>query len=512
MNALNAAPATLAARALRKCTVAVIGAGAAGLVAARELKREGHSVTVFEQNSRIGGVWVYDDRTEEDDLLGKDMNRKKVHSSMYRQLRTNLPREIMGFSDFPFTTEVLGNRSVDPRRFCNHAEVLCYLEAFADHFQLQEHIKFNTKVQRVQLVKSHIASCIDCIPSYQTGSWQVSTCSTNQGCTEEVADQQSVLETYDAVVVCNGHYSQPNIPDIKGIDIFPGFQMHSHNYREPKQFKDQIVLVVGASNSGEDISREVASVASQVHVCARSWKRGVADIGPSTPYGLRTNMYRHTVPSELTQEGEVLFPDGTKLPCPVHSIIFCTGYQYTFPFMMDTAGLHESSQSIPDCSSRGPLSKGMAPSESSAQIGISVHDQRVQPLWLHMFPPGLSPSLSFLGLPWKVVPFPQQELQAKLVARALSGRVQLPSIQDMWREINAFYDQLEQQKIATRYTHMQGASQWDYNDRLAILCGPDVIKTAEWRIQMYNATSAIRELDPESYRDIPLTCCDGFEA
>ena len=36
--------------------VAVIGAGAAGLVSARELLREGHCVTIFEQGSEVGGV------------------------------------------------------------------------------------------------------------------------------------------------------------------------------------------------------------------------------------------------------------------------------------------------------------------------------------------------------------------------------------------------------------------------------------------------------------------------
>ena len=50
---------------------AVIGAGAAGLVAARELVREGHHVTVFEKGSGTGGVWVYTDDVESSDLLGK---------------------------------------------------------------------------------------------------------------------------------------------------------------------------------------------------------------------------------------------------------------------------------------------------------------------------------------------------------------------------------------------------------------------------------------------------------
>jgi heterodisulfide reductase subunit A-like polyferredoxin len=36
---------------------AVIGAGVAGLVAVKELLREGHRVTVFEQDDDIGGVW-----------------------------------------------------------------------------------------------------------------------------------------------------------------------------------------------------------------------------------------------------------------------------------------------------------------------------------------------------------------------------------------------------------------------------------------------------------------------
>lgn len=40
--------------------------------------------------------------------------------------------------------------------------------------------------------------------------------------------------------------------------------MHTHSYREPEQFTGQRVVVVGASASGEDISREIASVARKV--------------------------------------------------------------------------------------------------------------------------------------------------------------------------------------------------------------------------------------------------------
>lgn len=60
---------------------AVIGAGAAGLVTARELLREGHDVQVFEQNSSLGGIWNYSDDVEAD-ALGLNPDRERVHSSL----------------------------------------------------------------------------------------------------------------------------------------------------------------------------------------------------------------------------------------------------------------------------------------------------------------------------------------------------------------------------------------------------------------------------------------------
>ena len=58
---------------------AVIGAGAAGLVAARELSCEGHKVTVFEKGSCTGGVWVYTDDVESPDLLGESQPNVCLH-------------------------------------------------------------------------------------------------------------------------------------------------------------------------------------------------------------------------------------------------------------------------------------------------------------------------------------------------------------------------------------------------------------------------------------------------
>ena len=58
-----------------------MGAGAAGLVSVRELLREGHSVTVFEQGRDLGGIWIYSDDFEEDSP-GLKPDRRHVHSSL----------------------------------------------------------------------------------------------------------------------------------------------------------------------------------------------------------------------------------------------------------------------------------------------------------------------------------------------------------------------------------------------------------------------------------------------
>ena len=77
----------------------VIGAGAGGLCAARHLLRRGdrfNAPVVFELSPHVGGTWVYTEET------GADGRGNPIHSSMYRDMRTNLPKEVMPFPGFPF--------------------------------------------------------------------------------------------------------------------------------------------------------------------------------------------------------------------------------------------------------------------------------------------------------------------------------------------------------------------------------------------------------------------------
>ncbi|KAE8734471.1 Flavin-containing monooxygenase FMO GS-OX-like 3 [Hibiscus syriacus] len=203
--------------------VAVIGAGTAGLVTARELQREGHRVTVFEKADKVGGTWLYNPRVETDPL-GLDPNREKVHSSLYKSTRVNVPRQTMSFLDYPFEKREGG----DPRTFPGHAEVLRFLQDFARDFGLMELIRFGHEVVRVELFDE------------VTHEWMVETRTREPDSTWE-----SKEEIFEAVVICNGNFTEPIVAEFPGRDIWPGLQMHSHSYRTPEQFKNKTVVLIG---------------------------------------------------------------------------------------------------------------------------------------------------------------------------------------------------------------------------------------------------------------------------
>ncbi|XP_011706729.1 PREDICTED: putative flavin-containing monooxygenase FMO GS-OX-like 11 [Wasmannia auropunctata] len=65
-----------------KTRIAIIGGGAAGLIAARHIAAlDTYSLILFEQTDQIGGTWVYTDETN------LDKHGLAIHSSMYKNLR-----------------------------------------------------------------------------------------------------------------------------------------------------------------------------------------------------------------------------------------------------------------------------------------------------------------------------------------------------------------------------------------------------------------------------------------
>ncbi|MFT5208746.1 MAG: thioredoxin reductase [Flavobacterium sp.] len=408
--------------------VAVIGAGAAGIVCARELVREGHDVTVFEQSNRVGGVWVYD-KEQEDDLLGLTA-RKSVFSSLYDSLRTNLPRDLMAFLDYTFDTN--GGGDDNWQRFPHHSKVLQYLENFVGNFNVLSLIRFNEKVMRITQFENH--------------QWRV---------------ESSTKDEFDALAICNGHYSKPRVPAISGLERFKGQVLHSHNYRNNQDFGGQRVAVFGAAASGVDIAREIADVAEQVYWCADKF-----ELPPKT---ISQNIHLYPRPSALTENNLVF--DRTlsgEVVCieNIDTFVFCTGYKYDFPFF-------------------------------DSDI-VSTTDNYVHPLYQDLLSPNF-PNLAFIGLPFLIVPFPVFEIQSRWFAKLLSGKVPLPEQQKMLQEIDTRLESHLASGSKLRHIHKLGDDAAEYMNRLAAQCGETPLPS--WFFDLSKEAQEARMANPREFRE-----------
>ena len=208
----------MAASARTRQRVAVIGAGAAGLCAAKNLLARGVEVVVYEIGTCIGGLWVY--------------NNDSGLAPAYKSLHLNSETKITEYKDFPFPP--------GSPLYPDHAGVRRYLEAYAEHFGVKPHIRFKSKV-------------VDVSPHGE--GWRVQL-------------EDGLTEDFDAVVVASGHQGSPSHPAWK--NDFTGEYLHSHTYRVPEPFRDKRVLVVGMGNSAVDIASDICVVTQSTTIVARS--------------------------------------------------------------------------------------------------------------------------------------------------------------------------------------------------------------------------------------------------
>ena len=204
--------------------VAVIGAGACGICAAKYLLEAGFDVIVYEIGTQVGGMWVY----ENDNGL----------SSAYRTLHINTSRGVTRFSDLDF------DAATQP--FPDHVDMHRYLAGYADHFGVTPRIRFGSRVTQVR-------------PAFDKGRepprWEV-----------EVAG--GAVAAFDAVIVASGHLAKP-LHDSQ-LQRFGGEYLHAHHYRAPEPYVGRRICVVGIGNSACDIASDVCVTSPRCVLVARS--------------------------------------------------------------------------------------------------------------------------------------------------------------------------------------------------------------------------------------------------
>lgn len=209
--------------------------------------------------------------------------------------------------------------------------------------------------------------------------------------------------------------------------------MHSHDYRSPEVFQGKTVVILGAGASGQDISLQVARSAETVYLSHEG----------TLLSKLPNNVEQRSRVKSVSKDGKVLFNDGEAKK--VDAVLLCTGYKLSLPFLDK------------DCH-------------------IQVRNNRVTHLYKHIFNTKY-PTLSFIGLCYKVCTFPHFSLQAQYIAAVLSGQKKLPSEEEMNANEESEFKKKLVVGLRENYAHHLGCSKGevDYESTIAQLAGVEAL-------------------------------------
>ncbi|WWC87614.1 uncharacterized protein L201_002504 [Kwoniella dendrophila CBS 6074] len=454
--------------------IGIIGAGATGLTQLQQLleiwetRKEVNEksilkVKVFETKHEVGGVWLIDDQPKESirtHIQPSSSSSSKPHeeqqdrieqaysyppegqnpSPMYEGLRTNLPKDLMAFRNFPFPDET--------PLFPEQALIQRYLESYATHYDLRKHIKFSTRVERVYLTSQGEET--------ESGSsgrrWTIES--------HDLKNDEIEKEEYDYVVPSNGHYCDGWIPPIRGLSSFPGEIIHSRFYHRASDYIGKTVLVVGSFASGGDISRLLATEnvgkfdsngeplngyskndfiniymsssgsVKYINTENNEWGKYINQISlishVSSPSKDNEKGIIHLKEDKENQEQNGWNKDGLELN-NIDIIIFATGYNYMYPFF--------KSQDKP-WSDHKITETEIKEKERQKGDQWEINGLKGQALTelddLLLFLKG-DRTIAFPVMTYNTVPFPLAQIQARLTAYLWAGllddlpeRIKLP--------------------------------------------------------------------------------------
>ncbi|MDJ0633326.1 MAG: NAD(P)-binding domain-containing protein [Xenococcaceae cyanobacterium MO_188.B29] len=183
----------------------IIGAGFVGLGMAQALQEAGILYDQVDASDRLGGNWYH---------------------GVYETAHIISSRKVTQFTNFPMPE--------DYPDFPSAQNMLDYINAFVDHFNLRKQIEFNRKVNYVRPIENNF--------------WEVTFAKGEQ-------------RIYKGVIMCNGHHWCKRFPEFTGE--FNGEIIHSKDYKRPEQLKGKRVLVIGGGNSACDIAAEAARVGAK---------------------------------------------------------------------------------------------------------------------------------------------------------------------------------------------------------------------------------------------------------
>jgi len=314
--------------------VGIIGAGPSGMAqlrafeSARQNGADIPEIMCFEKQDDWGGQWNSSWRT------GLDAHGEPVHTSMYRHLWSNGPKECLEFSDYSFDEHFGRAISSFPPR----AVLFDYIKGRVEKSDVRKYVQFNT-----------VARHTSYNPEAEEFTLMV----------EDLATGTTTEHVFDKLVVSTGHFAFPSVPEFNGINSFPGEVLHAHDFRGAERFAGKNLLMIGSSYSAEDIGMQ----AHKMGAASITFSYRTAPMGFDWP--------ENTVERPLVThfEGSTAhFSDGTH--GEFDAVVLCTGYQHKYPFLPSDLTLKSKNVLYP-----ANLYKGVVWQQNTNLFYLGAQDQ-----------------------------------------------------------------------------------------------------------------------------------------
>ncbi|KAH8073280.1 N,N-dimethylaniline monooxygenase [Aureococcus anophagefferens] len=275
--------------------ICVIGTGASGVVATKELSEVGLEVDCFEIQAGPGGLY------KRDNYEDACHTSSKIYTS---------------FACFPPDDGLVQCGHYTLSEYCD------YQQRFTEHFGIVDRIMHEHRV--------------DAAAKLDDGTWQVTV--------TDLKQSKSFVKVYCAVVCCSGTHT--HAPEAKSVSFVQGLaatRIHSHQFRRSKDFAGKRVIVVGGGESGSDVSCKVAQVAAKAWVATRGRTGHMTPRGPQMPETDHINQYHWHLADPVNQMPETSF-DLDLSPAhfatatwqmggDVDAIVLCIGYAPDIAFL-----------------------------------------------------------------------------------------------------------------------------------------------------------------------------------
>jgi cyclohexanone monooxygenase len=196
--------------------IAIIGAGAGGLLMAIQLKKAGiQDFSIFEKSTDIGGTW---------------------RDNTYPGAACDIPSHLYSYS-FELNAKWT-------RPYGTQPELLEYFKHCANKYGILAHVQCNMGINEARWIQ-------------RSAIWRLT------------ADDGSEHEA-DLVVSALGMLNVPLYPDIPGLDTFGGETFHSSRWNHSVALEGKRIGTIGTGASSVQFSPKVAESADRLHVFQRS--------------------------------------------------------------------------------------------------------------------------------------------------------------------------------------------------------------------------------------------------